>query len=77
MPDLAAPPQLGVSGKEALAAYAIDAPHKAFAVAQDGAFGWKSGVRTTEKARAEALKFCQQRAQHCDIIFVDDAAVGH
>ena len=77
VPDLAAPPQLGVSGKEALAAYEIDAPHKAFAVAQDGAFGWKSGVRTTEKARAEALKFCQQRAQHCDVIFVDDAAVGH
>jgi dienelactone hydrolase len=77
VPDLAAPPQLGVSGRNALATYAIDAPHKAFAVAPDGAFGWKSGTRTTEKARAEALKLCQQRVQHCDVIFVDDGPVGH
>jgi hypothetical protein len=77
VPDLVAPPRLGVSGRNALATYAIDAPHKAFAVAPDGAFGWKSGARTTEKARAEALKFCQQHAPHCDIIFVDDAAAGH
>jgi dienelactone hydrolase len=77
VPDLAAPLRLGVSGQNALATYAIDAPHKAFAVAPDGGFGWKSGARTTEKARAEALKFSQQHAQHCDVIFVDDAAVGH
>ncbi|MGB6173281.1 MAG: CocE/NonD family hydrolase [Xanthobacteraceae bacterium] len=77
VPDLAAPLRLGVSGQNALATYAIDAPHKAFAVAPDGGFGWKSGARATEKARAEALKFCQQHAQHCDVIFVDDAAVGH
>ena len=77
IPDLAAPPQLGVSGRNALATYAIDAPHKAFAMAPDGAFGWKSGARTIEIARAGALKFCEQHAEHCDVTFVDDAAVGH
>ena len=35
----------------------------------DGAFGWKSGARTTEKARAEALKFCRS-APHCDVIIL-------
>jgi dienelactone hydrolase len=77
VPDLTAPPQLGDNGQKALAVYAIDAPHKAFAVAPDGAFGWRSGLRTTEAARAGALKACQQHAAHCDVMFIDDAAVAH
>ena len=77
VPDLTAPPQLGANGQNALATYAIDAPHKAFAVAPDGAFGWRSGLRTTEAARAGALKACQQHAAHCDVMFVDDTAVAH
>jgi dienelactone hydrolase len=77
VPDLTAPPQLGDNGQKALAVYAIDAPHKAFAVAPDGAFGWRSGLRTTDAARAGALKACQQHAAHCDVMFIDDAAVAH
>jgi dienelactone hydrolase len=77
VPDLTAPPQLAANGQNALATYAIDAPHKAFAVAPDGAFGWRSGLRTTEAARAGALKACQQHAAHCDVMFIDDAAVAH
>jgi dienelactone hydrolase len=77
VPDLTAPPQLGANGQQAFATYTIDAPHKAFAVAPDGAFGWRSGLRTTEAARAGALKACQQHAPHCDVMFIDDAAVAH
>jgi dienelactone hydrolase len=77
VPDLTAPPQLGDNGQKALAVYAIDAPHKAFAVAPDGAFGWRSGLRTTEAARAGALKACQQHAARCDVMFIDDTAVAH
>ena len=31
------------------------APHKAFAVAPRGAYGWRSGLRTADEARAKAL----------------------
>jgi dienelactone hydrolase len=75
--NIAAPAQLGANGQRAFASYLNEAPHKAFAMAPDGAFGWKSGARTTEAARAGALTFCEQNAPHCDVMFVDDAAVAH
>jgi dienelactone hydrolase len=73
-PTLAAPQGLGVNGQKAFASYLIAGPHKAFAVAPDGSFGWKSGARTTEEARTGALGSCQQRVAHCDVKFVDDMA---
>src|ERR1700733_5497432 len=76
-PAIAAPPELGDSGRKAFATFLIDAPHKAFALAPDGSFGWKTGMRTIDAARAAALKFCQQNAQNCRVMFVDDAAVAH
>jgi dienelactone hydrolase len=76
-PNIAAPAELDASGQEAFASYLIDAPHKAFAVAPDGAFGWQSAAPTTEAARAAALKFCEQHAAHCEVVSVDDAAVPH
>jgi dienelactone hydrolase len=76
-PHAIAPAQLGTNGRKAFATYLIQAPHKAFAVAPNGTFGWRSGARTTEKARADALKRCEQHAQHCEILFVDEAAVPH
>jgi dienelactone hydrolase len=75
-PNIAAPAQLGANGQKAFTDFLIEAPHKAFAMAPGGAFGWKSGVRTIEEARAGALKFCAQHAPHCDVLFVDDVAVS-
>jgi dienelactone hydrolase len=75
-PNIAAPAQLGANGRKAFADFLIEAPHKAFAMAADGAFGWKSGARTIEVARTGALKFCEQHGSHCDVLFVDDAAVA-
>jgi len=75
-PTISAPKVLGQNGQKAFATFLIDAPHKAFAMAPDGSFGYRSGARTVEAAKAGALKFCQQHAPHCDVMFVDDEAVG-
>ena len=75
-PSIAAPEILGTNGRKAFAAFLIDAPHKAFALSSDGSFGWKTGMRTVDAARAGALKFCQQSGKNCSVMFVDDAAVA-
>jgi dienelactone hydrolase len=75
-PAIAAPRELGANGQKAFATFLIDAPHKAFALSPDGFFGWQSGMRTVEAARADALKFCQQNAKNCHVMFVDDAAAA-
>ncbi len=76
-PAIAAPARFSANARKAFETYLIDAPHKAFAFAPDGHFGWKSGSRTVETARSAALKFCEQGGAHCEVMFVDDAAVGH
>ncbi|HEX3505391.1 MAG TPA: CocE/NonD family hydrolase [Xanthobacteraceae bacterium] len=75
-PAIAAPSALGSNGQKAFATFVIEAPHKAFAASPDGYFGWQSGMRTVDAARASALKFCQQNAKNCHVMFVDDAAVA-
>jgi dienelactone hydrolase len=75
-PAITAPKVLGANGQKAFATFLIDAPHKAFALSADGFFGWQSGMRTVEAARADALRFCQQNAKNCTVAFVDDAAVA-
>lgn len=77
VPNLAAPRELGANGRSAFTTYLADPPHKAFAMAPSGAFGWKSGARSADLARASALQFCTQHAKGCHILFVDDAAVAH
>ncbi len=73
MPALAMPAGLGASGRKAFEDYKIEPPHKAFAIAPDGGFGWQAGVRTTQAARQGALKYCKQ--QDCAVAFVDDNPV--
>jgi len=70
---IAAPKNLGTNGQAAFATFLVEAPHKAFALSPDGHFGWQSGVRTVDGARAGALKFCQQNSSNCRVMFVDDA----
>ena len=72
-PPLAAPNALSASGKKSFADYLASPPHKAFAVAPDGSYGWQSGLRTTQAARDNALKFCLQHSKTCNVRFVDDA----
>jgi len=73
-PDLVVPKELSANGRKAFETYRESPPHKAFAAAPDGSFGWKSGERTTEAARSVALRFCEEHAPDCTVLFVDDAA---
>ena len=74
LPSIAAPVALSANGRKAFETYLISAPHKAFAMAPDGSYGWRTGQRTTEAATAGALGNCQQNGKHCAVIFVEDAA---
>jgi dienelactone hydrolase len=74
-PALAAPNVLSASGKKSFADYLASPPHKAFAVARDGSYGWQSGQRTTQTAKDGALDYCQQHSKACGVRFVDDAPV--
>jgi dienelactone hydrolase len=75
-PAVTAPKMLGGDGQKAFASFLIDAPHKAFAAAPDGSYGYQTGQRTIEAARSAALKYCAQHAKACSVLFVDDAAVA-
>jgi hypothetical protein len=74
-PKLVAPAELSTNGRTSFETYLMSPPHKAFAVAPDGSFGWQSGERTTEAARSAALQFCHEHTKNCDVMFVDDAPV--
>jgi dienelactone hydrolase len=78
-PDpLPAPGQLSGLGKDEFARYlgSIN-PHKAFAVASRGAFGWRSGRATTDDAQRDALEACGKWAADCSLYAIDDRpAVG-
>jgi dienelactone hydrolase len=73
--QIAPPPQLLENGRKAFADFLAAAPHRAFAMSSKGAFGWRSGRRTVDVAKQEALERCQKRADDCHIVAVDDAAV--
>jgi hypothetical protein len=70
---LPAPSQLSESGKAEFLQYVSHAPHKAFAVAPNGAFGWRSRQPTATEASRAALEACSQYSEHCSLYAVDDA----
>jgi len=75
VPAVAAPSQLSADGRKAFQDYLASPPHKAFALSRDGAFGWRSGMRAPQAARAAALQVCQQHGKACGAGFIDDAPV--
>ncbi|MBV9462233.1 MAG: alpha/beta hydrolase [Bradyrhizobium sp.] len=70
---LPAPPQLNEGGRNEFLQYIGRAPHKAFAVAPGGAFGWRSKQPTATGASRAALEACSQYSEHCSLYAVDDA----
>jgi dienelactone hydrolase len=75
-PSLDPPPQLGPKGRDAFRRYLAAPPHKAFAVAPDGAYGWRSGRRDGEEARLAAMANCGDRdTVACRVVSVDGAWV--
>ncbi|GLR88851.1 alpha/beta hydrolase family protein [Bradyrhizobium iriomotense] len=77
-PDpLPAPGRLSGSGKDEFSRYLASInPHKAFAVASKGAFGWRSGRATTDDAQRDALAACGKWATDCSLYAVDDHLAG-
>ncbi|PWC34192.1 CocE/NonD family hydrolase [Azospirillum sp. TSO35-2] len=67
------PAQLSAANRAKFGAY-VDAPgNKAFAVAPDGAFGWKSGMASTQDAQRGALDNCNKYAsQGCRVVIIND-----
>ncbi|MFI4987620.1 MAG: alpha/beta hydrolase family protein [Alphaproteobacteria bacterium] len=72
-PGIDLPAELSADGRGAFASYLTSPPHKAFAVSPTGAYGWRSGRRTAEDARSEALALCGSHGKGCQVIIVDDA----
>ena len=66
------PPQFGDNGKEAFTQCLSRSPHKAFAVAPDGSFGWRSRMATATDAEREAPAACAAQSRHCALNAVDD-----
>lgn len=73
MPALTPPPQLNARGRESFDRYRLSLGSKAFAISNDGYFGWQSGRSSTDDARHGALKLCEDEKRKCDIVFIDNA----
>lgn len=70
---LSPPPELAERNRQGFQDYLAAADHKAFAVAPDGAFGWKSGQRDQAAARQGALDSCNKHTQKgCRVAVVND-----
>jgi dienelactone hydrolase len=72
-PAVAPPAGLSARGRAAFGDYLDGAPHKAFAVAPDGSFGWVSGRGSADRARQGALDSCHNA--RCRLANLDDAPV--
>lgn len=73
LPVVTPPPQLSRRGRETFETYLRAGQHKAFAVSADGGFGWQTGRRSVDEAKAEALKFCQgDKGRECRVVFIGD-----
>ena len=65
------PAQLNARGKRAFESYLAAKTNKAFAVAPDGSFGWRTGRATVEEAKTEALELCEESADDCVVVSIN------
>lgn len=72
-PALAAPGQLSAGGKKDFTSYLSASPHKAFAVAPNGAYAWRTRQPSADAAREAALEACAKYRSDCTAYAVDDA----
>jgi hypothetical protein len=75
--DVAPLTMLDADGRAAYGKFLADDFQRAFAIADDGGWGWRSGVRTPEQAAADALANCATRAHApCRLYAVNNDVVG-
>jgi dienelactone hydrolase len=67
----APPSHLNARGKKAFESYLTAKNNKAFAVAPDGSFGWRTGRDTVEEAKQQALELCEENADDCEIVSIN------
>lgn len=73
---VAIPGGLGARGREAFAKYLDAQPHKAFATSPKGAFGWRTGQKSTDDAVEGAMGFCEEHSDApCAVVMIDDDPV--
>lgn len=77
-PDPLPPPShFGDAAKAEFARYlASTAPHKAFAVASNGGYGWRSGRSTVDDAQRDSLAACMKWSPTCTLYAIDDQLAG-
>jgi dienelactone hydrolase len=76
LPALPPPPRLTEKGRASFTDYLTAGPHKVFAAAPSGAYGYWSGTRSLEKAKDEALKGCAKNAPDCALYAIDNELAG-
>lgn len=73
LPAVTLPAKLSPRGRETFEKHLRGGQHKAFAMSGDGHFGWQTGRRSVDEAKAEALKFCRDdKERDCRVVFIDD-----
>ena len=74
LPKAEPPPGLPERARAAFQDYLAAGQNKAFAVSGDGAYGWRTGRRTEEEARAAALETCAKFAKSpCRVVYLNEA----
>ncbi|CAA6603356.1 Dienelactone hydrolase and related enzyme [Rhodospirillaceae bacterium LM-1] len=70
------PDGLGAKGKEAFLKYLDGSDNKAFVMASDGSFGWRTGRSDIDTAIEEATEFCQENTRkRCDAVMINNDPV--
>ena len=74
LPDFPAPAGLRANGQQAFRSYLASAPHKAFAMSGNGAFGWRTARRSDAEAKAGALSLCGAGGgkADCHVVMIND-----
>ena len=73
----AIPPGLSAKGRKAFEDYQAARSHKAFAMATDGSYGWRSGRSDDADVQEEATTACERHTdQTCRIVSVDGHPAG-
>jgi hypothetical protein len=75
--DVGAVPYIGEAGKADYGKYVRAPAMKAFAIAENGAWGWSSDANKTEiEVKRAALEVCQRNSRDCALYAVNNEIVG-